>query len=278
MRWTTLIVDDELVKDIKNFIQKKILSKAMFEELQKQDKISKEEVLFLTGNQSVIFFANSMKIPVVGFETADIKLKDVSYILQAIEEDCQDFLQKVYNRYYHLPVFVLETKHCYIREMLEADTENLYQLYHFPDVQTEVFESSFNKEELKQFVKSYRDFRYPFYNYGMWIVEQKGTRAFIGEIGIEEDSHEQTEKFCLEAGYAICPQMRRKGYAKEVLQAVIQFAREAKEEFGFEGINCYIDEKNIPSIKTAKRCGFTEQSTEGIFMKDVWRKKYHLLL
>ena len=186
------------------------------------------------------------------------------------------FLERVYRRYYELPVIMIETQHLFIREMLKSDTDKLFRLYHCADVKQQVEQANLSREELYDFIESYRKIRYPFYGYGMWILEEKDTGEFVGEAGIEEDSHQNWKEesdngICLEAGYAISPKYRRKGYATEALQGILTFVKEQKDVYCLKQISCYIREKNIASIRTARKCGFLYQAGAYGQEKDLWQ-------
>lgn len=224
-----------------------------------------KEVLILTERQETIDLANRMHIPVVGLEMEkENALTGTSYILQGVERESVVLLEQVYRRFYGLPVVIAQTRHLFIREMRKSDTEHLFRLYHCSDVQGEVDRAMLSQTELSEFVESYSRIRYPLYGYGMWILEEKGTGAFVGEAGIEEDSHLDWQRrgnksICLEAGYAICPEFRRRGYATEALNGILKFAKEKREEFCFEEICCYIRPENLVSIRVAERCGFLKR-------------------
>lgn len=270
MEWIILVTDCEAIlyekTDRWNGKQKMHLSDIFSKLL--HHKVAHEELLILTEKQETVNLANRMHIPVVGLETeSSAHLTGTPYILQGIGEESAALLERVYRRYYKLPVVIAETAHLRIREMIESDTESLFRLYHCLDVQNEVDQADLSKEELFAFVESYRRIRYPYYHYGMWILEEKHTGIFVGEAGIEEDSHLDGEEIksdgiCLEAGYVIEPKWRRKGYATEALKGVLEFAKENKETYQFEKISCYIRSENLASIRTAKRCGFIKNRDE----------------
>lgn len=235
------------------------LSDALSELL--RHELSCEEILILTDKMDTLKVAERLQVPVVGLEWGNCaSFTGTRYILQAIGTESTAFLERVYMRYYEQPVVILETEHLRLREMIKSDTENLYRLYQISDVREEVSQASLSKEELAEFVESYRSVRYPMYDYGMWIIEEKETGDFVGEAGVEEDSHDWTEQsekgLCLEAGYVICPRFRGRGYAREVLRAIVKFVRMEKEAYEFKRIRCYIRPDNIASVRTAEQSGF----------------------
>lgn len=271
MKWTTLVTDcQELLHDETsdwNGRERLHLSDALGKLL--RHELSCREILILTDKQETLKLAEQIQVPCVGLEPEEASghLTGTPYILQAAGAECTAFLEKIYERYYKQPVVVLETEHLCLREMIESDTDNLHRLYHCQDVRGVVSEAGLSREELAEFVKSYRSIRYPMYDYGMWIIEEKETGCFVGEAGMEEDSKDRTGQdahgIWLEAGYAVCPEFRGRGYAAEALEAIVKFARFEKECYGFERICCYIRPENIPSVRTAERCGFLK-SMDGV--------------
>lgn len=266
MKWTTLVTDcEELLYGDRvewNGRRQIALSDALGELL--HHELSCEEILILTDKQETLNVAERLQVPVVGLELEHCaSFTGTRYILQAIGTESTAFLERVYKRYYEQPVVILETEHLCLREMVKSDTENLYRLYQVSDVREEVAQANLSREELEKFVESYRSVRYPLYDYGMWIIEEKKMGDFVGEAGIEEDSHDRMRQsgqgemgIWLEAGYAVCPKFRGRGYAKEVLEAIVKFVRDEKESYGFERISCYIRPDNIASVQIAERCGF----------------------
>lgn len=273
MEWTTLVSDCEILfcGNVYNWNlynwngRKKLYLSDIFLDLCYYN-ISRKEILILTKKQETINLANRMNIPVVGLETEDTgALTGTPYILQGIGIESVALLERVYQRHYELPVVRIETERLSIREMMKLDTEHLFRLYQCKDVQKEVDQAGLSREELAKFVESYRNIRYPLYDYGMWMIEEKETGSFIGEAGIEEDTHSDWQEtkgngICLETGYVIRPEFRRNGYAKEALKGILGFVEEKKEEYQFEEIRCYIRPENFASIRIAEDCGFFKNS------------------
>lgn len=264
MEWKIVITDCETLLQKKTFHWngRKImhLSEVFLELL--YHRISCKELLILTEKQETLDLANRMHIPVVGLETEDsFHLTGTPYILQGIDAESVRFLERVYQRYYDLPVVIIETEHLFIREIKKSDTEDLFRLYHCKDVQKEVDQAKLNREELIVFIESYCRVRYPFYDYGMWVIEEKQTGCFVGEAGIEEDTHFiwKEKGICLEAGYAILPEFRKRGYAVEALTGILSYVKEKRKQYLWKRLSCYIRPENAASIRTAERCGLRKE-------------------
>ena len=71
-----------------------------------------------------------------------------------------------------------------------------------------------------------------------------------------------------ELGYLITPEHWRKGYATEVCQAILSYA---KDELGMERIISHVDERNLASRQFLGKMGF-----QGKQMPDEWIYSYNL--
>lgn len=289
MEWKVLATDSEIF--LQEFLQesgydwnkRKILGLTdVFSELLRH-RVAYEELLILAEKQETLDLAKRMKIPAVGLERGNsISLTGTPYILQGIGVESAAFLERVYQRYYGLSVVIIETERLCIREIKKSDTDALFRLYQCRDVQREVEQAGLSREELFLFIEKYIQTRYPLYDYGMWIVEEKETGNFVGEAGIEEDmrlvwKEGDREGICLEAGYAICPEFRRKGYATEALTGILAYIKEKKEVFLFKRVSCYIRPENLWSIRTAERCGLLK-GEKGRYGKQKEFEQYSLKL
>lgn len=81
------------------------------------------------------------------------------------------------------------------------------------------------------------------------LVIHEADRKLIGEVRFEPLRHGDG----FEVGYAIVPAYRRQGYAVEATRAVIR----ALEAEGASHIIAGCDMKNVASVRTLRRLGFT---------------------
>ncbi|MEL6369536.1 MAG: GNAT family N-acetyltransferase [Pseudomonadota bacterium] len=91
--------------------------------------------------------------------------------------------------------------------------------------------------------------------YGYWIVEEKETGAFVGDVGCGEyhRSISPAIKGMPEIGWGIDPAHQGKGYGYEAAQAAFGWMR---SRFPDLDLCCIIDPANAPSIRIAERLGF----------------------
>jgi RimJ/RimL family protein N-acetyltransferase len=94
--------------------------------------------------------------------------------------------------------------------------------------------------------------------YGYWLVEEKATGAFVGEMGLADYRREIEPRFdgTPEIGWVVAPDYQGKGYATEAIQAIMNWAA---QELGAEIVVCLIHPENEASLKVANRFGFEER-------------------
>jgi len=99
--------------------------------------------------------------------------------------------------------------------------------------------------------------------FGYWVVEEKATGNFIGEVGyadykrnLGDPSLKGTPEIDTpEIGWVLAPQSHGKGYATEAVRAVIAWG---DGHFGPSRTHCLIHPENLPSIRVAEKCGYRE--------------------
>ena len=132
--------------------------------------------------------------------------------------------------------------------------------------------------EWKDFLANYIAHQYPFYGFGLYTIIQKESGEFMGIVGfaqiIEEDfSGDWISQSALtrsdnksgeaigttpdqslraEVSYSLLRQFQHRGYAEEVLRALMAYGR---EEGGFERFAARIRPENTASLALARKCG-----------------------
>lgn len=171
------------------------------------------------------------------------------YAVESLAELDIEYLERVRRRYNHIPWDIGETDRCLIRELSLADLPALYELYDKPGM-TDFVEPLYDYETELEYQKAYIENMYGFYEYGMWLVFSKETGKLIGRAGLEHN----------EMGYMIAPEFQNLGYATEVCRFIVDYARKNTD---FEELYCRIDEKNVASVRLAKRLGFVRNGQIG---------------
>lgn len=221
------------------------------EELCKLEE-DKRDMLVLTDNEAVferLIEEDFFVLPVLNDKNQSASFWGALYVLQNLEEIDYSYLEFVYTRHAGLPMTILETERCVIREITVADVDALYEIYKEPSI-TKFMEDLYpTKEQEISYTRDYIKNVYGFYGYGMWIVEKKDTGEIIGRAGVEQHENEE----CVEMGFVIARPFQRQGYAYEVCSAILRYA---KEELEVSKICCLVKEGNTASLGLCKKLGF----------------------
>lgn len=156
---------------------------------------------------------------------------------------------------------VSETKRLFIREITteKSDLDAIFALYEDPRM-TEFMEPLFPYEEEREYEKNYVERIYPYYGYGLWLLEEKNTGGIIGRAGIEyREGCENNEG---ELGFQVRFDRQREGFAFEALTKIIELGF---DRFSFDSLRARISPENLPSIALAKKLGLKPTNT---FEKD----------
>jgi RimJ/RimL family protein N-acetyltransferase len=94
--------------------------------------------------------------------------------------------------------------------------------------------------------------------YGLWVVEEKDSREFVGGIGFFDSKRDMAPSLdgMPEMGWVLAPQMHGKGYATEAIRAAIAWG---DVHFGKTKMCCIIAPENYASIRVAEKSGFCRQ-------------------
>lgn len=232
------------------------------------------------GNQTILitdmteFFVKSyaLKIPGVVYlhrQNRKMAFSNMTYAITSLEELPLEYLQRVYQRFFHIPWEILRTERCLVREITEEDVDELYEIYKDIDVVKYMENLCEDKDEEREYTRKYIENMYGFYGFGMWIVQRLDNGRIIGRAGLNV----REEYDDLELGYIIRKDEQKKGYAKEVCQAIIQYA---VEELEVQDLNAFIHPDNTDSIKLINKLKFHKKEPvnleERYLDRYVWNK------
>lgn len=93
--------------------------------------------------------------------------------------------------------------------------------------------------------------------FGYWVVREKGTGRFVGEVGLADFKRAVEPPFngAPEAGWILAPWAHGRGFATEAVRAVLAWG---SANLGLGRTVCMIDPTNLPSIAVAQKCGYRE--------------------
>lgn len=150
----------------------------------------------------------------------------------------------------------LTTPRLLLRPHKREDAEAIYALWNEPTVYAHITGKPSTREECWARLLRYSGL-WPLLGYGYWAIEDRETKAYVGEAGLA-DFHRMIEPSfgdTPEMGWLVSPQWQGQGLAREALEAIIEWA---KAHIASPDIACMIAPENGPSLKLAARIGFIE--------------------
>ena len=192
-------------------------------------------------------------------------------VAEGFEEVDFYFLERIYQRKHGIPWRVIETERTYLREMTVDDVDALYEIYAKKGMTDYIEPLCENREDEIAYTKAYIENMYVYYGYGMWLVCNRKTGEIIGRAGL--NTQEIEGEIVLEMGYLIRKEYQRQGYAYEVCEAIIDYAREGSD---FLELSCLVEEGNLASLGLLKKLGFSFQKDMDILGKRMKRYVYAL--
>ena len=96
---------------------------------------------------------------------------------------------------------------------------------------------------------------WPLLGFGFWVLEEKSSGTFAGEVGISHFFRETQPPVenLREAGWILSPAMQGRGYATEAVAAVLAWTDARLSD---PHTICLIHPENLPSLRVAQKCGF----------------------
>lgn len=172
-------------------------------------------------------------------------------LVEGFDEVDVPFLDRIMKRAQGLPWITVVTRRCFLREITPEDLDDLFALYAQPGI-TDYTQPLYERPAEEQYTRDYIANMYRFYGYGMWLVRDRKSGALIGRAGF---SHQDLgAEIVLEMGYIIGVPYQRQGYATEVCEKLIEFARTNLSDFGT--LNCFVEPGNAASHGLLKKLGF----------------------
>jgi RimJ/RimL family protein N-acetyltransferase len=91
--------------------------------------------------------------------------------------------------------------------------------------------------------------------FGYWVVEEKATGSFAGEIGFADYKRDMEPplKGTPEIGWVFATEFHGKGYATEAVRAAVAWG---DAHFGAGTTACIIHPEHLASIRVAEKCGY----------------------
>jgi RimJ/RimL family protein N-acetyltransferase len=155
-----------------------------------------------------------------------------------------------------LPVPILETPRLRLRAHTLADFENSAAMWADPQVARYIGGKPSTREESWARFLRYSGL-WALLGYGYWLVEEKATGRFVGDVGFGDFKRAVEPKLegMPESGWALAASSHGKGYATEAAGAILAWA---DQKFPGAPTVCLIDAENAPSIRVAEKLGYHE--------------------
>ena len=168
---------------------------------------------------------------------------------------------------------VLETERLLLRGHRPTDFEDSFALWSDPLVTRFIGGKPFSREEVWARVLRYVG-HWAWMGFGYWVVEEKSTGRFAGEVGFADWQRDIVPSFqgVPELGWVLSQRVHGRGYATEAVRSAIAWGEErfsldssaaAARHPAFPPLSsarmvCIIDPDNVRSIRVAEKCDFRE--------------------
>ena len=124
---------------------------------------------------------------------------------------------------------------------------------------TEYLDPLYEYEKEKEYQRSYINYMYRLYGYGMWVVIEKATGKLIGRVGIENREACDGEP---ELGYMIVVSYQRKGYANRPSKSSSVISRTMQRSVvtivhGIPCLRSYARSRNVSSTSSRPSINIT---------------------
>ena len=218
------------------------------------DIASYEDAFLITDMRDVADEAKKLGVGFCAYlneisKTSDFK--DSLYMIDSLNNVGMGHIERMYQRFLNIPWHILDTKRLSLDEMTVADLDGIYGIYDDPMVARLAGEPYYDREKAIDYIKSYSEYQYRFYEYGIWLVREKVSGEIIGRAGITgRAGYEKPE-----LGYVFAKRAWGKGFATEAIEAILKYAR---DELCLDSINAFVIPENAVSVHILKKFGFEE--------------------
>lgn len=210
-----------------------------------------EHCLVLTDSSAGISSAKATGIPCIGYAPPGGS-EDMSGAYALFEDFASvdvAYLCRIHAHAVGYPADILTTERLMIRELAESDFPALYTICTEPATAPFMEEVLTDYETEQKKHSAYLRNVYPFFDLALWGVYEKASGKLIGRAGFSLPEDE-SDTFSL--GYLIDVPHRRQGFTKELIPALLTYAKEQ----GYTKVSARIKLGNTPSVKALEQCGF----------------------
>ena len=168
---------------------------------------------------------------------------------------------------------IMETARLILREYTMDDFDNLYQILSDPETMKHYPKPYDEKGTIRWLEWSINNYKQ--YGFGLWAIELKETKEFIGDCGITLQNIDN--ELLPEIGYHINKKHWKKGYAKEAGLAVLNWGF---NNTNYEDFYSYMNNTNVASYSTAASIGMEKikeyiDEDEFLFVYKITKNKWN---
>lgn len=151
---------------------------------------------------------------------------------------------------------ILETPRLHMRWHRKEDFLPSAAMWADPEVTRYIGGRPFSEEETWARLLRYQG-HWSWLGFGYWVVEEKATGTFIGEVGFAnfKRNTEPPIQDTPELGWVFVRQAHGKGYATEAVRAALVWG---EANFVSPQTVCLIHPENLASVRVAKKCGYED--------------------
>jgi ribosomal-protein-alanine N-acetyltransferase len=149
--------------------------------------------------------------------------------------------------------YIIDTARLGLRAWTDEDVQPFIEMNKDPEVMR-YFPATLSEDESKrmlQRIKSNLDFN----KFGLFAVEKKSNREFIGFTGFAKPNFDSFFTPCMEIGWRYRKEAWGHGYATEAAKACLQYGFDV---VGFDAIFSFTAVLNTPSEHVMKKIGMTK--------------------
>ncbi len=148
--------------------------------------------------------------------------------------------------------YILLTERLGLRRWIDSDTEPFAKM-NMDKKMMKYFPGTLSYSETQDFVNRITS-HFDKYNFGLYAVEEKSTKEFIGFTGFSIPTFEASFMPCVEIGWRYKKEFWGKGLATEAAKTCLTYGFEALH---FDKVVSFTSALNINSEKVMKRIGMT---------------------
>jgi len=229
--------------------------------------VSEFDAFVITDNRNGANFARENNLGMAVYTNGKnnpAEYTNALYCIDCLKEMSDDTLTRMYQRANAIPWNITDTKRCLIREITTEDVLRLYEIYSDKETKQYIEDLYENTEDEIKYTEEYIANQYRFFEYGLWIVIDKETNVIIGRAGLFNRENQDE----IELGFVFDKAYWGKGYATEVLTAIINYA---KIELSVTSICANVHKDNIRSKRLLEKLSF-EYNCENVIDSKAYDK------